>query len=503
MKSSLQHHAEETKTLTWKDGFAMALVIPNGLFVTFGYLMGVIGAWTAICIWVVATVIGLLQNAILAELAAMFPDKPGGLAAYAIEGWRRYFAPLGAIASFGYWMGWCLSMSVTAAALGQLIQGQWFSETTSSVNVLGNDMGMAHVFGILALLVAWLLNSRGSKVGARANKIVGTVVLAGLALVIISPYLTGNADLSAPNLTWHVEGGWLTIIVIYYLTSWTTYGTEICATFAPEYKDTAKDTTKALMSSSVLMIALFILVPSSVAGVIGEQGIADNPVGYIGSALDQIFPGASDIGVLVVCCSLFIALMSGTAGASRALYGLANEGMTLKQFDHLNKHNVPGRALIFGTLLNIVILVLLADPVSILLASNFGYLMSIILAISSFLLLRKDRPDWPRPIRRGQAWIPIAIVLTILNSFVIVIGLSNPQLAGYGGLGETITGIAILLVSLVLYAVRQVIQDKRRFIWREETPRTPDEEHALPPAAADGTAPLVATAPTPNSPTIQ
>jgi hypothetical protein len=43
---SSAHHLR--KTLTWKGGFALALVIPNGLFVTFGYLIGVVGAWTAI-----------------------------------------------------------------------------------------------------------------------------------------------------------------------------------------------------------------------------------------------------------------------------------------------------------------------------------------------------------------------------------------------------------------------------------------------------------------------
>ena len=47
------------------------------------------------------------------ELAAMFPGKSGGVARYAIEGWKRYFAPLGAIASFGYWIGWSLAIAVT------------------------------------------------------------------------------------------------------------------------------------------------------------------------------------------------------------------------------------------------------------------------------------------------------------------------------------------------------------------------------------------------------
>ncbi len=33
----------------------------------------------------------------------MFPEKPGGISLYANEGWRRYFTPIGPIATFGYW----------------------------------------------------------------------------------------------------------------------------------------------------------------------------------------------------------------------------------------------------------------------------------------------------------------------------------------------------------------------------------------------------------------
>lgn len=464
------------KTLTWRDGFALSLVIPNGLFVTFGYLIGVVGAWTAIAIWVVATLVAVLQNAIFAELAAMFPGKSGGVARYAIEGWRRYFIPLGAIASFGYWMGWSLSLSVTAVALGHLLQGQWMPESTGTVAVLGNNLGLPHVIAIGAILVAWTLNRRGIKLGATINKVVGTFVLIGLAIVAFGPYVSGAAQWSAANLTWHVEGSWMTVVVIYYITSWTTYGTEICASFAPEYKDTPRDTSKALMSSSVFMVALFTLVPMGVAGSIGEANISANPVGYIGTAFEQLLGGASWLGVLVVACSLFIAMMSGTADGGRALYGLAQEGMTLKQLDSLNRHGVPGRGLALDAFLNIGILILLANPVSILLASNFGYLVAITLGVGAFLLLRKDRPHWPRPIKRSRIWIPIAVATILLNLFVISIGVSHPELAGYGDHTQTLTGVGILLLSVVLYVVRQVIQDKKPLRWREETPALHEEE---------------------------
>ncbi|GAB3615930.1 amino acid permease [Okibacterium endophyticum] len=466
------------KTLTWKDGFALALVIPNGLFVTFGYLIGAVGAWTAISIWVVATAVSVLQNVLFGELAAMFPRKSGGVARYAIEGWRKYFVPAGAVASFGYWMGWSLSLSVTAVAFGFLVQTSFLPAATGTIPFLANDLGVAHLIGIAAILLAWMLNRRGIKLGARVNKWLGVLVVAGLFVVAFGPYVLQGGLWDASRLTWHVEGSWMTIVVVYYVTSWVTYGTEICASFAPEYKDTARDTSKALITSSAFMLALFTFVPMGVVGTIGEDGVAANPVGYIGESFQALLGGGAWIGVVIVAANMFIAMMSGTADGARALFGLAQEGMTVRQLDYLNRHGVPGRGLAVDAILNIVILILLANPISILLASNLGYLTAITLGVASFLLLRKDRPDWPRPIRLAAAWTGVAWFCVVLNVFVIAIGVTHPELAGYGDHTQTFIGIGILLVSVLLYVFRQTVQDKKKLVWRDRSIPVPDTPEA-------------------------
>ncbi len=464
------------KTLTWKDGFALALVIPNGLFVTFGYLMGTVGAWTAITIWVVATLVSVLQNVIFGELAAMFPTKSGGVARYAIEGWRKYFIPAGAIASFGYWMGWSLSLSVGAVGMGYLIQATFLPAASETVAVLGNDLGVAHLIAIAAILLAWVLNRRGVKLAARINKYIGYFVVAALIIVAFGPYILQGGLWDPSRLTWHVEGSWMTIVVVYYVTAWVTYGTEICASFAPEYKDTTRDTSKALLTSSMFMLALFTFVPMGVVGTIGEEAVAANPVGYIALSFDALLGGGAWIGVVIVAASMFIAVLSTTADGARALYGLAQEGMTLKQLNYLNKHGVPGRGLALDAILNIIILIVLANPVSILLASNLGYLTAITLGVSSFLLLRKDRPTWPRPIRLSPIWKGVAWFCILLNIFVISIGVTHPELAGYGGHTQTLIGFGVLLISVVLYGYRQVIQDKKPMVWRDRSVQVPEDE---------------------------
>ena len=385
------------KTLTWKDGFAVALTTPNGLFVTFGYLIGVIGAYTAIAIWVVGAVIAYLQCQIFAENASMFPRDSGGVARYAMEGWKRYFAPLGAIAAFGYWIGWSLSASAVAVAFGELITATWFPDVDASLPVLGNDLGLQHVIAVLGMTGAWAFNYFGMKLGASINKVLGVLVLTGLALISVACVFSPGADWSASNLSWSVEGGWKTIFVAFYATAWVTYGTEIVASFAPEYRNTTRDTGKALRRASLFMIAVFLLVPLAVSGSIGEGAIAENPVTYIVVAFNQTLGGFGWIGTVIVASSILISMVSCTADGGRALYGLAQEGMTLKQLDSVNRFGVPGRSLTLDLGINTGIMILVANPISILLASNLGYLISITLGAPRSSCSARTAPTGPAP----------------------------------------------------------------------------------------------------------
>ena len=70
--------------------------------------------------------VAVFINTIYSELAAMFPEKSGGLSLYAHEAWRKYTTLVGPIATFGYWIGWSVVLSFLGLFIGQLIQGAWF-----------------------------------------------------------------------------------------------------------------------------------------------------------------------------------------------------------------------------------------------------------------------------------------------------------------------------------------------------------------------------------------
>lgn len=465
--------AHLAKALRWTDGAALALPVAMGLFITAGFTIGAIGAWGAIAVCVTLAVIALLQNHLFAEMAAMFPDKPGGVAVYAHEAWKRYFSPIGAVSAFGYWCGWALVLSLTGLTMGSLIQAQWFATDTTTVSSGLVDLGLPHFIAFAAIIAATVINLAGINIAVWINKVVGLVFALTIAAMILAPLLSG--DMSFGNLTFHAEGpwgGWKVIIVWLYVGAWSVYGSELCAAFAPEYVDTAKDTKRAMVTIAGVLIGFYLLVPMFTTGTIGEETVALNPVTYGVIALDAAL-GSTVAGLVtaVLCATLLVVTVSSSADASRALFGIAQEGMSIRQFERLNKNGAPTVALVLTMVVNLGIVAFVGNPVAILVAANLGYMIAITLAVAGFLLLRKDRPTWPRPIRLGSGWIPVAWLLAIFNVTILAIGATSPSLSAGGSTKDVIIGLGLLSLGIVLFLVRRLLQDKSAITLREQDQR--------------------------------
>jgi amino acid transporter len=114
--------------------------------------------------------------------------------------------------------------------------------------------------------------------------------------------------------------------------------------------------------------------------------------------------------------------------------------------------------------------------IAILYLSNIGYILAHVLALSGFLLLRRDRPNWPRPIKVGPIWLGIAAVLVVYNIILIGFGVTNPALTGYGTFTDMWIGVGVLVGSVLLYFYRRIVQDKSKVTFREEVPTEPSPE---------------------------
>jgi amino acid transporter len=124
---------------------------------------------------------------------------------------------------------------------------------------------------------------------------------------------------------------------------------------------------------------------------------------------------------------------------------------------------------------NVLLVLFISSNLAILYMSNIGYVLAHLLAVSGFLLLRKDRPNWPRPYKLSAIWVPIAWFMTALVAFLLVVGAGAPHLNGYGSWTDFAIGIGVLGASVLLFIFRRVVQDGERIHFREETPTMPAE----------------------------
>jgi amino acid transporter len=466
--------ARPPKTLRWFDGFMLAVPIANGLFISVGYAIGAIGALPAVAACALLSVVALCQNKLFAEMAAMFRDKPGGVAMFAAEGWKRYFTPIAPLAAFGYWCGWALVLALVGLTIGQLVQAQWFPEADWTLFSLGSvQFGLPHLIATFCVIACTALNVLGIQVALRFNQVVGAAFILVLLVLAVGPFVSGQW--SSAGLTVAPGFSWTAFIVWLYVSAWAIYGSELCAIFAPEYRDTTRDTSRALNSIALFMVAMYTLVPLATSGQLTGDEFAANPITYGVVSIGHISGGLSATITVILCGALFLSMVSSSADAGRALYGLSAEKMSVTQLDQLNSRGVPSRALWLTMAVNLAILVFVGNPVAILIASNLGYIFAITLAVIAFLLLRKDQPDRSRPIRLRGYWIPVAVAVAAFNLTILVFGALNPGLSYVGGPKEVVIGLALLLVGVVLFVYRRVVQDRLPLTWRErdELPENP------------------------------
>jgi amino acid transporter len=501
------------KTMRWYDGFVIGLANPGFLIVGIGFSVGALGAKVAAILWFVSALVGALQAYVYSEPAAMFPDKPGGLAMYAKEGWRKYFSLAGPIATFGYWFAWSSVLAIYGGLIGFLLVGEFFTSLNSkgvntdsigswTANVAGVDFTTVRVIGLICILLCWAFNVRGMRPAVWLSYATGVAMAVPVIVLAVGPFVTGNISNHAVNgnamsstltgvfgesaSTWHQFG---LIMVWLYVLGWSTYGPEAPATFAPEFIDTKNDTRKAIVSTGAFNVFLSALLPLAVVGTLGYSAIAGDLTGIV-YMIDVLKAIVGDFfgGVLVVClcAGLLLSMNTATMDGSRALFGMARDGLTVKQLSVLNSHHVPGRAMTLDMVMNVCLLMFFPSIFFVLAAGNLGYILSHVLALSGVLLLRKDRPAWPRPIKLGPIWMVLAGAFAVYNLLLIVFGLAFLKLTGYAwNYAFTdpsaftnriiLVGVLVLVAGVAGYVIGQR-QVGRPFRWTDPSDESPTAE---------------------------
>ncbi len=492
------------KTMRWYDGFVIGLAGPGFILAGVAGSVLTLGPVWASTIWFLSAIVGGLSAYIYSEPAAMFPDKSGGLSMFAKEGWRQHFSLAGPIATFGYWFAWSSVLAIYGGIIGTLLLSRFnpgaleWSVNVLSFGLFSFDITYPRLIGAVCILACFLFNYFGMRPAvwfSYATAVMMVIPVASLALIPIIQGKLSSIDFAwntatinasvefyggTPGMTQAIILG----IVWFWVIAWSSYFPEAPATFAPEYHDTKEDTRLAVASTSIMGVVLCLLLPLTVVAAVGMDVIAADLsyIAYLTNALDATvgsFLGA--VFTVFICAGLLLSMNTATMDGSRALYGMAKEGLTVRWLAKLNKESVPGRAMAFDMLLNLFLLFFMPSLLFTLLAGNIGYVLAHILALSGFLLLRRDRPNWPRPLKLKPFWVLAAWVCLSVNVIGMIIGVTHMQYTGYLVKGDDVFGyrslaIGIFVGTMVIAVVGFIIgqaQIGRKFSFRDKSEEEP------------------------------
>jgi len=413
-----------------------------------------------------SVIMGALQTNIYVELALMFPHKSGSLPSYSQEAYKRYSPLVGPFVAWAYWLGWCVVLAINGLLVGEYLQAAAFPTA--------DPVRFPQIVGTVLLLALATIDIIGLKRARWVRYVLGALVLVPILIIMFGVYLNGQFSAS------HLQplgipgglGGWagFTIFMYWlYLAGWSSYAFEAVAVHAPEYKDTMRDTPRALRSSAIFSVVVYSLVPLGLIATLGLSGISADTLTPFDKALKTILgPSFGTVIVFFVIAALILAAMLSATASVRSLWQMSENGLTVTGFGMLNRAGAPWVAILFTYGFNILMIWTIGTPIWILVASNVGYISAHIITLGAYLLLRRDQPNAVRPIKHGPVWVYLAGVLLLVNLVAMII--SSFGLAGEGAGWSAVFGPwpffaglgTIIVLAFGLFAWRTYMQPKAR-----------------------------------------
>jgi APA family basic amino acid/polyamine antiporter len=368
--------------------------------------------------WVLGGVVNLMQGLVTAELATRHP-RAGGEYVYLREAYGEFAA---------FFFGWAFTIFVVgggaasiAAAGGDFAVALWRLDESWS--------GYA---AAAAIILVTAVNAIGLRVSATVQNVLAIVKILALILVIIAglgwgrqPLLGEAANASAgglPSLSMMLAG--------FMAAFWPYLGTTDAAMLAEEVKDVRRAIPRALILSSLLLTALYVLFNIALLRVVpaGEMGAIDSVPGV---AMGRVLGEPGRVAMLVVAILICLSTLSSTVLATiRVTFALARDGLAFRFLARMSRRQAPVAAL----------LVVGAASVALVLTRSFEEILRIYflaaailfgLTYGSLIVFRLREAKVPREIFRcpfGYALATMLIVLEVALGVNVIV--TSPKDAG-------------------------------------------------------------------------
>jgi basic amino acid/polyamine antiporter, APA family len=360
-------------------------------------------------------------------------------------------------------VGWCLMLEYLFSA--SLVAISWAGYTQSTLHQFGIDLPAAwmsapfdvkdawHIYrtttwvnlpAMLVTAACTLVLLGGLKTSARVNNVIVVAKVSAILVVVVvgaghvhtalwHPYIPPNTG------TFGVYG-WSGVFQGTAILFFAYIGFDTVSTMGQEARNPQRTVPLSLLLGLGICAVLYLAVSFVVTGLVGYHDLDVPDPMYL--ALDRAGPSvlwAKSLVGFVAVVGLVSVLLVTLMGQIRIFYAMGRDGLLPAAFARVHPRT---RTPHIGTIVTgavscvaagILPLALLGDIIS------MGTLLAFGIVCGGVLVLRRTRPDLPRPFKApGGVWVPLAGALCCVGLMATL-----PRLAWVGFLIWLVIGLAV------------------------------------------------------------
>jgi basic amino acid/polyamine antiporter, APA family len=443
VRSLISETAEEGQGLkkavgaTQLTAMGVGAIIGTGIFVVIGKGSGIAGPGVILS-FVLAAVACTFSALSYAELASSIPVS-GSAYTYT-------YATLGELVA--WIIGWDLileyGVSVAGIAVGwggnlnAFFDAAFHFKLPDAIAKSPSAGGVFNLPAVIVVLAIAFLLVRGVTESARVNLImvgIKLVVLIFFLAVAFANFTTAHMTPFAPHGVHGVTSAAAVIFFAYI-------GFDAVSTGSEEARNPAKDLPWAIIGSLLICTVFYVLTAVGALGIATPDQMkgSDAPLATAlskGAGIDWA-AGILALGAVVAITSVVLVIFYGQ---TRIFFAMCRDGLLPQKLAKVNpRYGTPAR-LTLGLGVLIAILAALVPLGTIVELVNIGTLFAFVLVNIGVIILRRTRPEMPRPYR--VPWSPVLPILGVAFAVYLMSDLPWETWVRFG---------VWLVIGLVIYA---------------------------------------------------
>lgn len=321
--------------------------------------------------------------------------------------------------------------------------------------VLASGTSMAISLGLIVLLVA--ANARGVRAGAIIQNATVAAKLATLLLIAaLAAFVGGTAAPQAAAAAPQAGFALSALFAAMVPTLFSFGGWQHALWIGGEVRDPERNVPRAILIGVTIVVLVYLLANWAYLDLLGYRGVVEHPV-LAAEAVGVVWPQYGRRGIaLAVAFSAFGVLNAQLLSGPRLLFAMARDGRFFRRFGEVNpRTRTPVAAIVLLGALAMILLLVAGNDGSNRLLNGVVFVDGVffVLTGAAVFLLRRLRPDAPRPVR--VPLYPLVPALFVVGELGVLIGAHvDPQVRGAAFLGAIWIGVALMLYLLRFRARR-------------------------------------------------